>query len=230
MKNNYHVEFDLDFKRNPHKGLYIALEGLDGAGKTVQADRLLQYFQKAGKDAMVVVEPRRTGLIGRVVNEVLQKRVKIPSVSLQYLINADRIADVHDLVMPSLKKGTMLISHRCFWSSVPYGILDITGGKGNFEAGNTIIVAQSILSMYYQITIPDITFYLDIPPKVAIKRLEKMGMRLEYYEKMDKLEKVKMGYEWMINKFPDEFVVINGDRDPEEITKDLVKYIENYKK
>lgn len=230
MKRSYHVEFDLDLKRNPHKGLYVAFEGIDGAGKTVQAERLLEYFQNNKKDCLIVNEPRRTGLIGRVINEVLQQRVKIPDVSLQYLIAADRISEMHDLVLPSLEKKTTVISHRCFWSAVPYGILDITDGKGNFEAADTIIVSRSILSLYYQIIVPDITFYLDIAPEKALNRLKKMGGSLEYYEKLDKLKKINEGYHWLIKKFPKEFVVIDGDQDPDQITKDLIEKIENYKK
>ncbi|MBI2621809.1 MAG: dTMP kinase [Candidatus Levybacteria bacterium] len=230
MKRNYHVEFDLDFRRNTYKGLYIALEGIDGAGKTVQSERLLSYFQEKGADAMIINEPRRTGLIGRVINEFLQGRVKIPAASLQYLITADRIAELDELILPSLQKGGTLISHRCFWSAVPYGILDQTDGKVNYEKGNTIIVAQSILSMYFQVLVPDITFYLDIPPKVGLDRLSKMGGALEYYEKLDKLKKVARGYDWMIKKFPEEFTRIDGDREPEKITGDLIKIIENYKR
>lgn len=230
MKKSYHVEFDLDFKRNPYKGLYIALEGIDGAGKTVQSERLFNYYKKKNKNAVIVTEPRRTGLVGHLINEILQGRANLPPASLQYLITADRIGEQYELVLPRLEKEEVVISHRCFWSAVPYGILDQTGGRGNFDRGETIMVAQSILSRYYQMVVPDITFYIDIPPKVGLERLAKMGIHLEYYEKLEKLEKVKSGYEWMIKKFPDEFVVINGDRDPEEITKELIETIEKIEK
>lgn len=231
MSKSYHIEFDIDFKRNTHKGLYVALEGIDGAGKTVQMERLLQYFQKNDKDVIATHEPRRTGLIGRVINEFLQGRVDVPSVALQYLMSADRIFEQHEQIIPSLKKGEMVITHRCFWSSIPYGILDYSGGeKIDFENGNILMVAQSILSMYYQIVVPDITFYIDISAETALERLTKAGNTLEYYEKLEKLQAVREGYLWMAKRFPDEIVIINGDRDPEEITKELIKRIEDFKK
>ena len=231
MSKSYHIEFDIDFKRNPHKGVYVALEGIDGAGKTVQMERLLQYFQKQEKDVVATHEPRRTGLIGRVINEFLQGRVDVPSVALQYLMSADRIFEQHEQILPSLKKGEMVITHRCFWSSIPYGILDYSEGKEiDFENGNILMVAQSILSMYYQIVVPDITFYIDISAETALERLTKAGNTLEYYEKLEKLEAVREGYLWMAKRFPDEIIVIEGDRDPKEITKELIKKIESFKK
>ncbi len=228
--NSYKINFDLDFKRNPYSGLYIALEGIDGAGKTVQSENLLDYFKNKKAMASIATEPRRTGVIGRVINEFLEKKVKLPAASFQYLVTADRISYLDEFVLPALESGQNIISHRCFWSAIPYGILDKTRGEGSFDVGKTIMVAQSVLSMYHQITIPDITFYLDIPPTVAVERLEKMGIELEYYERLDKLEQVKKGYDWLIKNYPDEFMVIDGNRDPEEIMKDLISKIESYKK
>ena len=227
--NNYHVNFDLDFKRNKYKGLYIALEGIDGAGKTVQIENLLSHYQGKKREVLLATEPRRTGVIGRVINEILQGRVKIPSASLQYLMTADRISEQQEINLPALERGAIVFSHRCFWSSVPYGILDQSGGR-NYDTGNTIIVAQSILSMYYQITVPDVTFYLDVSPKVSLKRLSSMGTKLEYYETLDKLTKVKKGYDWLMKKFPKEFVIVNGDRDPQEISEELIAKIDKLKK
>ena len=53
----YHIEFDLDFKRNPYKGLYIAIEGIDGSGKTTQVGKLAEYFEKQGREVLKTHEP-----------------------------------------------------------------------------------------------------------------------------------------------------------------------------
>ena len=42
----YKVNFELDLKRNPYKGKYIVIEGIDGCGKTTQVQRLEKYFKK----------------------------------------------------------------------------------------------------------------------------------------------------------------------------------------
>lgn len=225
----YNVAFSVDFRRNPFHGQYIAFEGIDGAGKTVQAERLAMMLREQKKDVHMVSEPRRNGIIGRVINEFLQKRVTLPPVSLQYLFSADRISHQEEIILPALKKGQTVISHRCFWSAVPYGIMDRSDGGYNVDLGNTILVAQSILSMYFQVVVPDITFYLDISSETALERLREMGTVMEYYETKEKLEKVRNGYKWMIEKFPKEFTVIDGEREIDEITDDILK-ISNFMK
>lgn len=225
----YDVSFSADLRRNPYKGLYIALEGIDGAGKTVQLERIKHIFSEQKKDFTIVTEPRRTGVIGKVINEFLQKRVKLPPASIQYLICADRIAYQAEVILPALKRGEAVISHRCFWSAVPYGIMDRSNGGYKVDVGNMLIVAQSILSMYYQIVIPDITFYLNISAETALVRLNKMGVAKEYYETHEKLISVKKGYEWMIERFPNEFTVIDGERGVDEVTEDMLKVISKLK-
>jgi len=228
---NYPVAFKTDFKRNPYKGLYIALEGIDGSGKTVQEELLAAYFRKTGKEALVISEPRRVGMIGRVINEVLQKRATLPPVAIQYLFVADRVSHQEEVIFPALKNGINILSHRCFWSAIPYGMMDRAKTKAlNYEVGEALLVAQSVLSMYYQITIPDITFYLKVSAETAIKRLKKQGIKSEHYETLEQLKRVQKGYDWMIKKFPKEFVVINGEQDPAKVSEDIINYLENYKK
>lgn len=218
----YDISFSIDFRRNPYKGRYLALEGLDGAGKTVQIERVAAYFREKGYDFITVTEPRRTGLIGRVINEFLQKRVKIHPVSLQYLFCADRIVQQEEIILPALKRGQTVISHRCFWSSVPYGIIDRTKDGYSLEVGNMLVVAQSILSMYYQVVVPDVTFFLDLPAETAFSRLKGMGIAREYYETKKRLINVKKGYDWMLSKFSKEFTILNGNKSVDEVMKSIL--------
>jgi dTMP kinase len=74
-------------------------------------------------------EPRKEGLIGDLVQKVLLGTEKLPSVSLQYLFSADRSAHHEELVLPSLQAGKVVITDRCFWSAIVYGILDRSGGE-----------------------------------------------------------------------------------------------------
>ena len=232
MKKNtlQKIHFELDFRRNTNKGLYVVLEGIDGAGKTVQTERITKYFEKKGKKTLAVAEPRRTGIIGEVINEFLQKRVHLPSASLQYLFVADRIAHQEEIIIPSLKKGQMVISHRNFWSSIPYGILDRSKEKIDYKTGEILMVAQGILSMYYQIMVPDVTIYVEVSVEESLKRLNKSGVLKEYYENREKLSTVKKGYEWLIEKFSNEFVVVNGCQEIEKVSKDIIAVIEGLKK
>lgn len=221
----YHIEFDIDFKRNTAEGLYIAVEGIDGSGKTTQVDRLVEYFKSQGKEVIKTREPRKQeGLIGKLIQEILHGKTKVPSVAFQYLFSADREMHHKELILPALKEGKVVISDRCFWSAIPYGILD----KEESVDKNTVdryMVAQSILSMYHQFTIPNFTFYLDLPLDVAMQRIEQSDTPEEIYEDEKKLERVLYGYQWLLQEFPKEFTVIDARMSVESVTKEILSII-----
>lgn len=218
----YHVEFDIDFKRNPYKGLYIVLEGIDGSGKTTQVDKLYEYFEEIGMPVVKTREPRKEeGIIGKLIQEILHGKEQIPSIAFQYLFSADREMHHEDLIIPALEEGKVVISDRCFWSAIPYGILD-RGGKLDNNTANYMLVAQSILSQYHQFIIPDVTFYLDVPLSAAMKRIQTSGSTHEIYEDKKKLQQVLLGYEWLLKKFPKELVTIDAQKSVEEVKEDII--------
>lgn len=223
----YHIELDLDFRRNPYKGLYIAIEGIDGSGKTTQAERLAKHFSSKGRKVIKTGEPRKTrGVVGKLIRDVLISKVKIPFAAFQHLMSAERSIHHEELVLPSLKKGAAVITDRCFWSAIPYGILDRMKDKGsekyNFNMGEVILVGQSIMSMYHQFTVPDYTFLLDVSVDTGLKRVGKKKAKKELYEKKDQLEKIDLGYKWLAKKFPKEITMIDGEKSVEEVTKAIV--------
>lgn len=222
----YHLDFDIDFKRNSGKGLYVAIEGIDGSGKTTQVERLTKHFKNLGKEVVMTREPRKKeGVIGRFVQEILLGNIKVPSVALQYLFTADRVMHHDELIVPSLKKGKIVVSDRSFWSAVPYGVMD-RGEKLSKNSADNILVSQSILSMYNQFTIPDFTFYLDIPLNKSLDRLsKKVGEAKEIYEERSKILKAKEGYDWLLKEFPKEFVVIDGTQPVDEVNKEIISKI-----
>lgn len=221
----YHVELDIELKKNPYKGLYIALEGIDGSGKTTQAKHLAEYFRSKGKSVIETREPRKEGIIGDIVQKVLTGKIKMSSITLQYLFSTDRTIHHEELVIPSLKKGQIVITDRCFWSAVVYGILDRTGGKYDYKTGDFLLIAHSILSMYHQFLVPDYTFCLDISLKTALSRIDQKHAKKEIYEKEEKLKKLIKGYDWLNKKFAKEITVIPGEGKVEEVTKEIINKI-----
>ena len=226
----YPISFDAEFRRNPHSGIYIAIEGIDASGKTTQVEKLSQYFASKNKEFVITSEPRDDGLVGDLIRQVLSGKVKVPSTALQYLYTANRVINHHDIVEPALESNKVVLSSRCFWSAIPYGVMDQSHGDYDMSGAAQIMIAQGILSMYHQFIAPDITFYLQITPNTASVRLSKMDKIKEVYEKKEKLDKISKGYEWLLKEFPEEFVVVDGEKSEEEITKELIQKIEEYKK
>lgn len=221
----YHLDLDIDFRRNPYKGRYIVLEGIDGSGKTTQIEKLFEYFTSQGKEVIKTREPRKDeGLIGELIQKILNGKTRVPSIAIQYLFSADRGMHHAELIQPALKSGKIIISDRCFFSAVPYGILDL---EEDFSTNTAkyILVAQSILSMYHKFIAPDITFYLDISVERAMERLGKKPHGKEIYEEEQKIKKAKEGYDWLLTEFPEEFNIIEGARSVDQVTKDIISLI-----
>jgi|SRR5579872_601878 len=224
----YHISFDIDFKRNTSKGLYIALEGIDGSGKTTQVERLVSYFKKQGKEVIHTREPRKgEGIIGKLIQDILHGKTAVSSVAFQYLFTADRQMHHQDVILPALAAGKVVITDRCFWSAIPYGILDM-----NEEiTDNTMqqkLVAQSILSFYHEFTIPDKTFYLAVSLDTAIDRIIKGDGANEIYEDKAKLERAIKGYEWLLKEFPHEFTIIDANKEVDEVSKEIIERIKKH--
>jgi len=210
----YHLDFDIEFKTHDFPGILVALEGIDGSGKTTQAHKLVAHLEKQGKRAIYTKEPTDTPT-GKLIRLVLAGEVKMPPIALQYLLSADRA--VHQIAIENyLKEGFYVVTDRYFWSAVAYGMADLE------KEGDHLLIAFSILSQYHQFILPDVTFYLEVSPEVAMKRIDNMGKENEIYERGEKLTKIVKGYVWLIEKFPEKFVMIQDDRGVEEITEEIL--------
>lgn len=227
---SYHLSFDIDLKRNTYPGTYIAIEGIDGSGKTTQVEKVAAYLQSIGKDVVFTQEPKHDLLVGKIIRDALSSKIELPSVALQYLYSADRVINHETVVKPALASGKTVLSHRVFWSAVPYGLMDKimdNDGTYDFNEAEQILVAQGILSMYHQFVVPDKTFYLTVSVDSAMERLANMHKAKEIYEKREKLEKIHKGYEMLLHRFPKEFIVINGEQSEERVTEEIINTIQN---
>lgn len=220
----YNVNFDIELKKNPYKGIYIALEGMDGSGKTTQAEKLAEYFKSQGREVVLTQEPERGGVVGKMVHDILQSKINVPKVSLQYLFSADRAIHQEEIVKPALEAGKVVISDRNFWSGVAYGMVDRDEAPDS-EHANQLLVALSILSMYHQFIAPDYTLYLRVNTETAAGRLAKLDREAEIYERREFLDNVKKSYDWMAENFKDALLPINGEQDIQQVEEEILNTI-----
>lgn len=217
----YHISFDIDFKRNDYPGCFIALEGIDGSGKSTQAQLLKEELERRGRK--VTVKNPFEGEIGAFVRTILAGEKKVSPIALQYLISANR-ADQQVGLVEELREGNDVIIDRYFWSAVAYAILDHPAADKE-DTEQWLLVGQSILSHYHRFILPDVSFFLDISSRVATQRLDEMDKQKEIYEEETKIKKIEEIYKWLVGKFPKEFVTINGEQSIDAVTEDLMQYI-----
>ncbi len=220
----YHVAFDLDFKRNPFPGKFIVFEGIEASGKTTQTKKIVELLAKTQK--VFVTKNPTDGEIGTFIREEILTGNKkhIPPVSYQYLFAADRVIQ-QGQVIEKLKKGITVVCDRYFWSSVAYGIADREGTDyENWE--EVSVVALSILSMYHQFLLPDLSIYLDVSLAESARRISDSAKHTEIYDNHSMNIKIKKGYDWLFKKFPNEITVIDGEKPGEEVTREILNLIQ----
>jgi len=145
------------------RGLLIALEGVDGSGKTTQAEMLAASLEKDGHQVVLTREPTN-GPTGQKLLAYLAgpSRHMSPAEELQ-LFMEDRREHVDQVIKPALKQGKVVITDRYYYSSVAY-----QGSLGLDP--NDILAANEAFAPR-----PDLVFLLDLPVTEALARLAKKG-------------------------------------------------------
>ncbi len=188
---------------------FIVFEGLDGAGLTTQATLLRNWLISKGDDTVLTKEPTE-GLIGGIIKSSLRKEWITSPMTLQMLFAADRTHHLETEIEPALKKGKNVISDRYILSSIAYGSEDIP---------------QEILrQLNANFRKPHVTFILDTQPAVCIDRIKRSRHHIELFETEQKLQTIRKTYLSIKSMFSQTHV-IDGNRRPEEIHKDIQKII-----
>jgi dTMP kinase len=204
------------------KGLFITFEGLDGSGKTTQIKLLYDYLKERGLDVITAVEPGGTE-IGRKIRKILLDKdnheMSYKTETLLFL--ASRAELVSKVISPALNKGRIVICDRFFDSTVVYQ--GIARGLGVDEILNMSLWATGGV-------VPDITFLLSVKPDKGKKRMDRASKkrdRLEL-EKDNFRREVYKGYLSIAGKHKERFVVIDGEKNIEDISEEVKRKVENY--
>ncbi len=183
------------------KGILVAIEGIDGSGKTTLAKNLVNKLQDEGYRVHYTFEPTHS-IIGRLIRE-LPDEYRSPLVET-LLYAADRIHHYLSEIKVKVNEGYIVIVDRYVYSSIAY--------QGALGAP-----LQWIREVNRYAPKPDLAFYIDVPVEVAIQRLESTRKKKTFYEKRDLLERARRIYLELVNE--GELVLLNGLEKPEEITR-----------
>jgi dTMP kinase len=194
------------------KGLFITFEGCEGSGKTTQAKRLFAHLTEAGFECVFTHEPGGTAISEKIRDILLHAdhTTMVPSTEL-FLYLASRAQHTHEVILPALKKGCIVISDRYADSSLAY--------QGNARELPLELV-HDLNDIATQHTIPDLTFLIDIEPEMGLSRLQGKD-RIEN-EEIHFHKRVRTAYLEIAVAAAKRMHVMQGDRREEEIFSEIL--------
>jgi len=195
---------------------YIAIEGIDGSGKTTIANLLYNELSKRYNKVILMKEPYDNDLSKKIKEIILKEHKKNLDYGylLALLFTADRSIKNIDL-KKYLNNDYIVISDRSIYSTFSYQIL--------YEG----IDIEWLKCVSKYIIRPDITFILDVDPKIAVERINSRGKNITSYENIEFLRKARENFLKLKEIFPeDNIIYIDGEEKPEEILEKILKIIE----
>lgn len=198
-------------------GFFVSFEGIDGAGKTTQVKRLAERLLALGYDLVVVREPGETRL-GEEIRAIVKDPARdIDSRAEACLYAAARAELVAKVILPALETGKLVLADRFADSTLAYQ----GAGQGlpeEFLRAINLLVTQGIT--------PDLTIIIDLPVAVALRRLRLLARdRIEQLGPTF-LSAVREYYLRLAAGEPGRFVVVNGDRSPEEVEEEIFRVVQ----
>lgn len=201
---------------NPYRpGLFVSLEGIDGAGKSTQLQAVVDVLRAAGRQVVLTREPGGTE-IGEKIRELLLHQSMHPATEA-LLMFAARQEHVLRVIEPSLLGGADVVCDRFTAATLAYQ----GGGKG--------VPAERLEALARWVhpgLLPDVIVLIDVPPEVAAQRLAQTRQRDRFeQESVDFFARVRANYLQQAAASPDRWLVVDGTQSPEAVQDIITQHL-----
>lgn len=197
------------------RGRLISFEGLDGAGKTTQMDLLERWLMDRGVKYLRTREPGGTDL-GVEIRKLLLHRPElgISPLAEAFLFQADRAQHFVTKIVPALDAGVLVVTDRCFDSSIAY--------QGAARGVGMELIEQLSL-MATGGLVPDLTFYLDLDLALARSRKEEQD-RLDA-ESEEFQQSLRTAFLALAQAHPERIKVIDAAQTPQMMHQQIISLV-----
>lgn len=215
---NINVRRSLSLK----KGVFITIEGGEGAGKSTLIDQLSNKILQRGKSVLMTREPGGIPIAEQIRAVILDRsNITMDARTEALLYAAARRQHLVEKVVPALEQGHIVICDRFVDSSLAY--------QGHAR-GLGMEEVWAINQFAIQDLMPDLTIYMDVSPEVGLERIaqasEREINRLDL-EKHSFHEKVREGYMQLLRQNPDRIVLVNAEQSQEMVFDDVLQAIDD---
>jgi dTMP kinase len=213
----------LSKKKSPkNKGLFITFEGGEGCGKTTLISALQKELLSRGLPVLATREPGGFETGKKIRDIVLhQKDNPIGKRCELLLYLADRAEHVDKVIIPALERNEIVLCDRFNDSTVAY-----QGKARQID----LVLLKKMCFFAADGLVPDLTFFLDVAPKIGFERVKNMGRtpdRLES-EALCFHESVRQGYQQLAEEEPERFRVIDASSDRDRVYKRALQEIDAF--
>ncbi len=202
-------------------GILIAVEGIDGSGKSTLVHNLASQLQ-LHFPVITTKEPGGTSL-GSELRKLLQIQPVPLSEKAEYLLfAADRAQHFSQVVLPALQANKLVLSDRMSDSSLVYQ---------GYARGLPIEMITMVNTWVMDNRFPNLVLYVDISIEEASERIKKRNIPLSAFEQhISFIKKLDAGFKELY-KNKDNVIVIAGNQAPEQLAKEaftkVIAWIEN---
>jgi dTMP kinase len=202
-----------------YPGLLVAIEGIDGSGKSLLAHNVYYRLKDLHKQVSLTKEPGGTPFGEKVYTTLINSDFTLSPEAEFLLFAASRAEHFDKVVLPQLHSGSIVISDRMGDSSLVYQ---------GYAKNNDTSMLTTINNWVMHSVQPDITFYVRIDIETALERIKKRNTSLHVFEKERSfLEKTIAGFDALYNGRTD-VIIIDGTADPMILAQEAVESIMNY--
>lgn len=205
------------------KGLFITLEGLDGAGKTTQLHKAAQLLRQKGYEVVESREPGGTELAEKVRALVLDATLPLNNTTQTLLYLAARSEHVDKLLRPALESGKIVLCDRFSDSTLAYQ--GLAAGKSLEE----LKPLRQLNAFATEGLAPDITIVLDGDPQILVKRRDARCVTDRYEEQGLELQyKLRDAFSKLAEAEPERMRIINAEGSEEQVNNAIMAVIEEF--
>ena len=203
------------------KGKFIALEGIDGSGKSSQIQPLVRRLEGLGVRCRADREPTG-GPVGSLIRQIFTGRVSADNRVIAALYAADRIdhlVNEVDGLCAAVDQGITVVSDRYYFSSYAYHSVDVDM--------DWVIGANSLSAGLLR---PTLTVFLDVPVETALDRIRKNRFVEEIFDQEDRLRKTRELYFEAFERLRDveRVAVVDGSGTEEEVGERIWAVVRPY--
>jgi len=195
------------------KGILIAIEGIDGAGKRTLCSFIKNSLESKKHEVIQFEYPDYSSKWGKIIDEYLHDKIEL-DINEQFFVYFIDILKDQDKIQKSLEKGIVVLTDRYFTSTIAFQC-----SKGfDHEKAVSVIKTMGVIE-------PDLTLFIKIPPQVALKRKFDQKKSLDRHEKdVELLDNVDAVYEKMIYEktLSKKWIKINGNQELRKVEDDIL--------